>query len=260
MTVINNADAVYLGGTAVDRVYLGSERVWPAFLPVDLFANSEQGAWYDPSDISTLFQDAAGTTPVAADGDPVGRMLDKSGSGNHAVQTVSGSRPVYKTDGTLHWLEFDGVDTQMSNYDFSRANPDSFFFALEWVSSIGDTKPFDGDSNNDASIFTYSDGKIRAYSSSEGVTTPSGSISIGTPYVGTAIFNLTNSEIRINKASTAGTTGGFSTNGITMGTNALGEEAFAGKLFSAISLGRLATTAEIESAEQYLASLSGITL
>ena len=110
MTVINNADAVYLGGTAVDRVYVGSERVWPAFLPVDLFANSEQGAWYDPSDISTLFQDAAGTVPVTADGDPVGRMLDKSGNGNHASQTVSGSRPVYRTDGVLHWLEFDGVD------------------------------------------------------------------------------------------------------------------------------------------------------
>ena len=117
MTVINNADAVYLGGTAVDRVYLGSERVWPAFRPVELFANSEQGAWYDPSDISTLFQDAAGTTPVTADGDPVGRMLDKSANGNHASQTVSGSRPVYRTDGVLHWLEFDGVDdTLLSDF------------------------------------------------------------------------------------------------------------------------------------------------
>ena len=110
MTVINNADAVYLGVTAVDRVYVGSERVWPAFLPVDLFANSEQGAWYDPSDLSTLFQDAAGTTPVAADGDPVGLVLDKSDNGNHASQGISAARPVYRTDGTLHWLLANGVD------------------------------------------------------------------------------------------------------------------------------------------------------
>src|SRR5690606_20213863 len=32
--------------------------------------------WYDPSDLSTVFQDAAGTTPGAA-GSPVGLLLDK---------------------------------------------------------------------------------------------------------------------------------------------------------------------------------------
>lgn len=32
----------------------------------------------DPSDISTMFQDTAGTTPVTSPGDPVGLMLDKS--------------------------------------------------------------------------------------------------------------------------------------------------------------------------------------
>jgi hypothetical protein len=42
-----------------------------------LFGLGEQGAWYDPSDLSTLFQDAAGTIPVTASGQPVGLMLDK---------------------------------------------------------------------------------------------------------------------------------------------------------------------------------------
>jgi hypothetical protein len=37
-----------------------------AWLPRLLFANGEQGVWYDPSDFSTVFQDAAGTTPVTA--------------------------------------------------------------------------------------------------------------------------------------------------------------------------------------------------
>jgi len=80
------------------------------FSPLSLFANNEQGAWYDPSDLTTLYQDSAGTTPVAADGDPVGLMLDKSGKGNHASQSVAASRPIYRTDGALHWLEGDGVD------------------------------------------------------------------------------------------------------------------------------------------------------
>ncbi len=60
-----------------------------------LFSASEQGAWYDPSDLSTLFQDAAGTTPVTAVEQPVGRMLDKSGRGNHATQATTTKRPVY---------------------------------------------------------------------------------------------------------------------------------------------------------------------
>lgn len=80
------------------------------FNPVTLFANGEQGAWYDPSDLNTLFQDAAGTIPVTADGDPVGLRLDKSGNGNHGSQTTAAARPLYRTDGTLHWFEYDGVD------------------------------------------------------------------------------------------------------------------------------------------------------
>ena len=43
-----------------------------------LFQNNEPGVWYDPSDLSTLYQDAAGTTPVTAVEQPVGLMLDKS--------------------------------------------------------------------------------------------------------------------------------------------------------------------------------------
>lgn len=59
-----------------------------------LFSAGEQGVWYDPSDMSTMFQDAAGVTPVTAVEQPVGRILDKSGRGNHATQTTATSCPV----------------------------------------------------------------------------------------------------------------------------------------------------------------------
>jgi hypothetical protein len=65
------------------------------FSPALLFAAGEQGAWYDPSDITTLFQDDAGTTPVTAPGQSVGLMLDKSGRGNHATQANLAQRPIY---------------------------------------------------------------------------------------------------------------------------------------------------------------------
>jgi len=48
-----------------------------AFTPAALFSQGQQGLWHDPSDLTTLFRDSAGSDPVTADGDPVGLMLDK---------------------------------------------------------------------------------------------------------------------------------------------------------------------------------------
>ena len=60
-----------------------------------LFANGEQGFVYDPNDLTTMFQNAAGTVPVTGAGQPVGLMLDKSkglvlGSELVTVSTVNG--------------------------------------------------------------------------------------------------------------------------------------------------------------------------
>lgn len=54
--------------------------------------------------ISRLWQDAAMTTPVTADGDPVGALLDGSPNAYVFRQTTGADRPTYKTDGTREWL------------------------------------------------------------------------------------------------------------------------------------------------------------
>ena len=106
------------------------------FSPLDLFAGGKQGVWYDPSDKSTLFQDVAGAVPVTKDGDPVALMRDKSGNGNHATVTVSTARPIYKTDGILHWLAFDGVDDYFEVKPFAVAmqQPYSFVAGVQRMS------------------------------------------------------------------------------------------------------------------------------
>lgn len=48
------------------------------FSVASLFAGSEEGVWYDPSDLTTLFQDVTGTDPVTTAGQTVALMLDKS--------------------------------------------------------------------------------------------------------------------------------------------------------------------------------------
>ena len=42
-----------------------------------LFTNGLPGAWYEPSDFASLFQDSAGTTPVTVVEQPIGLLLDK---------------------------------------------------------------------------------------------------------------------------------------------------------------------------------------
>jgi hypothetical protein len=64
-----------------------------------LFAAGEKGAWFDAGDLSTMFQDVAGTQPVTAVGQFVGKWLDKSGNNNHAVAAAdNNTRPTYQID------------------------------------------------------------------------------------------------------------------------------------------------------------------
>lgn len=106
-----------------------------------LFANNEQGLWYDFSDLTTMFQDRAGTTPVTADGQTVGKILDKSGRGNHATAPSDAARPLYKTSGGLHWLQFDGVDDSLSTaaINFTSTNKMGVFAGAELVAAASST-------------------------------------------------------------------------------------------------------------------------
>ena len=75
----NSINKLYLGSTPINKAYLGAGILFSGgFSPASLFEGGIAGAWYDPSYLSTLFQDSAGTTPVTASGQPVGLMLDKS--------------------------------------------------------------------------------------------------------------------------------------------------------------------------------------
>ena len=53
--------------------------------------------WYDFSDITSLYQDDGLTTPVTTNGDPIGGVFDKTGNGQHLIQTSASNKPVYTT-------------------------------------------------------------------------------------------------------------------------------------------------------------------
>ena len=77
-----------------------------------LFGPSDLGVLLLPSDTATLFQDSAGTTPVTAAGQLVGRISDKSGRDNPATQATALSRPAYRE--TPSRIDLDAIDDNMS--------------------------------------------------------------------------------------------------------------------------------------------------
>lgn len=111
------------------------------------------GAYYDPSVMSSLFQDAAAAVPVTAAGQSVRRMNDLSGNGKHMIAPSDAARPVLTSevvDGVTYWyLLVDGVNDFMVPssafnlgevwWSVSGWNPDSFgnkyLFALSNAAS-----------------------------------------------------------------------------------------------------------------------------
>lgn len=96
-----------------------------------LYKNGELGFWYDIQDLSKLFQDDAGTIPVTAAGQKVGRINDKSGNGWHLTQSVDNKKPVLGFNEGKYYLIFNGTSTFMSvsNTNFGSSVSFSLFIA-----------------------------------------------------------------------------------------------------------------------------------
>ena len=90
--------------TYFDTVYAAIPVV--VYSPLDEFTGGENGAWYDPSDFSSLSQDVAGTVPVTAVGQTVRRINDKSGNGHHATSAVG---CLLGVDGVNYYLGINGA-------------------------------------------------------------------------------------------------------------------------------------------------------
>jgi hypothetical protein len=60
-----------------------------AFTPADLFASSEVGVWYDPSDYDTMYQESTGRTPVTAVEQTVGLILDMAQGAVRGAELVT---------------------------------------------------------------------------------------------------------------------------------------------------------------------------
>jgi len=100
------------------------------FDPSALFASGEAGFLYDFSRPDTLFQGTAGTTPVASDGDFVGRVKSVAANEVDAIQAASAARPTWKGD----FLRFFGSDDCLVT---PLVPSPSFTMAIRFMQSAG---------------------------------------------------------------------------------------------------------------------------
>jgi hypothetical protein len=106
------------------------------FDPLSLFVGGKNGAWFDASDLTTMFQDTAGTIPVTTDGQKVALWKDKSGNNFHVSNSTTSQQPVYKTDGTKAWLEFVQTSSQSLFYTGTNVGVANAFMAFRPSSGV----------------------------------------------------------------------------------------------------------------------------
>jgi len=233
-----------------------------------LFAGSIAGAWYDPSDIDTLFQDSAGTTPVTTAGQPVGLMLDKSGNGNHATQAASSKRPTYTEGGGLSWLAFDGVDDAMEiqNAAFSFTGDQSVWVAAKHDTGTGGYIYLMGGNDKGYLFVTEkSTNRMRFIPITNGTGAVSTSVIGTSPIVFGGAWDRSSGDISLRENGveyTASKTPADVTVPVVtlLGGGNPNGASWDGNIYGAVIVNNLTTASETGEVEAYLAAKSGVTL
>lgn len=246
------------------------------FNPLSLFAAGEQGVWYDPSDFSTLFQDAAGTIPVTAAGQPVGMMRDKSGRGNHATQATPTSRPTLQTAGGKWFLAFDGVDDWLSTaaINFSATDKMTAWIGIRKLVDAATAIPLELSTNlnfnNGAFYFTAPNAASQSYAFSSKGSSPASAIYTNTIVAAPNSSVLTglgdiaadSSILRVNGVQVASNiadqgTGTYGTWSLYLGRRGGASLPFNGNLYSVIVRGAASSIQQITNTENYTNSKIG---
>ena len=246
------------------------------FSPLSLFANGEQGVWYDPSDLSTLFQDSAGTIPVTAVEQPVGCMMDKCGRGNHATQSTGSARRILRVDANgKYYLAHTGSSTWMQTGIINLTGTDkiSVFAGLRKYSDTGSIFcELSADLNsNPGSFFIETANKYN--SMSRGTTASAVGQVASTPVFSGADLAVLSSTHNISgDLSTIRRNGSSGSNGVTdKGSGNFGNYPmylfrragslfqFTGDFYGLIFRGAMSDATQITNSERWLAAKTGVT-
>ena len=251
------------------------------FSPASLFSSGEAGAWYDPSDLTKVFQ-VDGTTPTVPwtsgdilDANRVGKLEDKSGNENDLVQTTLAKCPVLKLAGGLYYLEFDGVDdglqsadinftgtNTMSVFSGARKEADEVAVVAELSNNVGGNPGAFRIASISSNVWRYtSKGTSGVNANATGYTPPVTSVLTG-------LSDITNdvNTIRVDGVEKASSTanqgdGPYGNWPLNLGARNSGASLHLdGRVYGLIVRGALSNPSEIASAETYIAGKTGVSI
>jgi len=279
--MIKTPSSTVIGGAGIwtsNTMIVGSINQDPSSLIKSLFRNNEQGFAYDPNDLSTMFQDAAGTILVTGVGQPVGLIKDKSGRNNHAFQPVSASRPILQRNATtnIYYLAFDGVDDFLvtNAINFTATDKITLFSSIRKLSdsAVGIAVELSGNTNtNNGSFFL---GAPRSITQNIGFLTRGSAQTaadfndVAAPYstVVTAKMSISDDFTqlrergRVAASNTDLGTGNLGNHPLYIGRRSGTVFPFNGHIYSLIGISRLTTDSETLALEKAIAKLTGVTL
>lgn len=232
-----------------------------AFNPATLFSSGQAGGWYDPSDLSSMWQDSAGTIAAAVDS-PVGKIDDKSGRGNHLVQATSAARPILRLATGYYYLEFDGVDDLLDKtLGTAIAQPYSRVSSLRQVSWASNDYIFTGATSAAGGLIQLgASPELQIYAGTAFVASNT-NLAVGVNGVVSEAFNGASSSLTINNGTaTTGNPGSASATNIAVGALSGGSFYSNVRIYGHLVRAGTFTSQELSDLRTYMAGKAGVTL
>lgn len=267
--------------TAVAHPLLSSARTFEAdgtstaigavfFDPSTLFNTAGgpfTGGWWDPSDHSTTFQDVAGTIPANADGQTVGRINDKSGNGQYLINGAGSDTlgPVLKIVGGQSYLFFNaGGGSNVLRRNFTQVQPVTRVTAVQMESAAAGSLWFWDGSGHFMGMATGTPPAMFMYAGGGADPHEPTHLTPGVNHVSLEVYNGASSTFQVdNNTPNASLSGGPGSDagGLLIGAQNGGPSAITNmRYYGSIQIGRLLTTAEMNSCRTFFGLKAGLSL
>lgn len=161
--------------------------------------------WLDASDASTLYQSNGGAA-AAADGDPVGCWLDKSGNARHLTQTSGTNKPLLKLSvkNSRNGVQFNGTSAYLNMTSYTHGTSVTCFRVFQRTSSSARSFTMTDNLANDGSIWWEYISKLYVFNAARTFASTSTDTRTGYFLARSTYTSTSNMALWINGSSVAG--------------------------------------------------------